>query len=268
MTHLYSNVHVKRLDPIIIGIGGLISCICVALTGCSPKVTATTPEEYLRLGDQQRGGNNQQQAREHYQAVLEKFPESVKKAIAQLKIAESLYQEKNYLEATFEYQKFLELYPAHSLASLAQFQLGMCSLQQVQHHDRDQHHTQEALRAFRKLRRTYPQDNLAQQADAHLRALRQRLAYHELEVARFYYRKGSYQAAIGRLLNLIQVYPTSTDLDAALFMLAESYRTEENYAKAQRVFHTLIDRFPKSSYTSRSRIQLRRLPTTRTTLKP
>jgi len=33
------------------------------------------------------------------------------KAQAQFKIADALYREKNYLEARFEYQKFLELYP-------------------------------------------------------------------------------------------------------------------------------------------------------------
>ena len=143
----------------------------------------------------------------------------------------------------------------------------MCSLQQVQHHDRDQHHTQDALRAFRKLRRTYPQDELARESEAHLRSLRQRLADHELAVARFYYHKGAYQASIGRLLNLIQVYPTSPDLDAALYMLAESYRIEENFTKAQRVFRTLVDRFPNSSYVSRSRTQLRRLPTTGITVQ-
>jgi outer membrane protein assembly factor BamD len=137
----------------------------------------------------------------------------------------------------------------------------------VQHHDRDQHHTQEALRAFRQLRRAYPQDELIPQAEVHVRNLRQRLANHELAVARFYYRKGAYHAAIGRLLNLIQVYPTLPDLDAALYILAKSYYAEENFAKAQRVFRTLVDRFPASSYVSRSRAQLRQLPTTRITLQ-
>src|SRR3712207_8267807 len=45
-------------------------------------------------------------------------------------------------------------------ASQAQFQIAMCSMQQVSHYDRDQQQTEEALRAFRQLRRVYPQDPL------------------------------------------------------------------------------------------------------------
>jgi outer membrane protein assembly factor BamD len=239
----------------------------LVLFGCAGKEKPTTPEDYMRIGSQQSADKQQQHARETYQGLLEKFPESTHRAQAQFSIADSLYQEKNYLEARFEYQKFLELHPAHPLASRAQYQIAMCSLQQVQHHDRDQHHTQEALRAFRQLRRAYPQDELIPQAEAHVRNLRQRLANHELAVARFYYRKGAYHAAIGRLLNLIQVYPTLPDLDAALYILAKSYYAEENFAKAQRVFRTLVDRFPASSYVSRSRAQLRQLPATRITLQ-
>ncbi len=235
--------------------------------GCTAKDKLTTPDDYLQRGDQYRTGNQQRQARRAYQELLEKFPESSQKAEAQFNIASSLYQEKNYLEARFEYQKFLELHPAHALASQAQYQIAMCDLQQVLHHDRDQLHTQEALTAFRKFRRTYPQDSLIPQAETHVQGLRQRLADHELSVARFYYRKGAYHAAIGRLLNLIQVYPTSPDLDSALFMLAKSYVAEENFTKAQRVFRTLVDRFPTSTYIARSRAQLRQLPSTGITLQ-
>jgi len=261
--HSNSYMFVKlRYDMIgIYFLAGLI------LFGCAAKEKPATPEDYMRLGSQQSTSKQQQRARETYQNLLEKFPESTQRAQAQFNIADSLYQEKNYLEARFEYQKFLELHPAHPLASRAQYQIAMCSLQQVQHHDRDQRHTQDALRALRQLRRTYPQDELIPQAEAHVRDLRQRLADHELAVARFYYRKGAYHAAIGRLLNLIQVYPTSPDLDVALYILAKSYYAEENFAKAQRVFRTLVDRFPASTYVSRSRAQLRQLPTTGITLQ-
>ena len=83
-----------------------------------------------------------------------------------------------------------------------------------------------------------------QEAEAQILFLRQRLAEHEFDVAQFYYRKEAYQAAIRRLLNLIQVYPDMSDVDGAFYMLADSYRREENYVKAARVFRTLVDRFP------------------------
>jgi outer membrane protein assembly factor BamD len=143
----------------------------------------------------------------------------------------------------------------------------MCSLQEVQSVDRDQQKTLDALQAFRLFRRQYPYNPLVKDAEAHIQRLRARLAAHELTIARFYYRKEAYQAAIGRLLNLIQLYPDLSELDAALYMLAESYRAEENYVKAQRVLRLLIEQFPTSPYLARARIQLRDLPVTGITLQ-
>ena len=99
-------------------------------------------------------------------------------------------------------------------------------------------------------------------AEGHIQALRQRLAEHEFAIARFYYDKGAYQAAIGRFLNLIQVYPNMAKLDAALYMLADSYRSEENYEKTRSVLQVLMDRFTTSQYGTRARTELTKLPVT------
>jgi outer membrane protein assembly factor BamD len=236
--------------------------------GCAgKKEKPQTPEDYLRLGEQELSRKHEAQARKYYEQFLEQYPDSDLKAQAQFKIAEALYRERNYLEARFEYQKFLELYPLHPLASRAQFQLGMCSLQTVQTFDRAQKHTKEALQAFRFFRSKYPQDPLIAEAEEHIQFLRRRLAAHEFAVARFYYRKKAYHAAIGRFLNLIQVYPDVPDVDAALYMLADSYREEENYVKAQGVLQLLVERFPSSTYLARARAQLRGLPKTGITLQ-
>ena len=240
----------------------LLCSVWAALGGCGKSKRALTADEYLRLGEAQSSRNRQQKAREYYQELLANFPESHHRAVAQFNIAESLYNEKEYLEARFEYQKFLELHPAHGLAGQAQYQIGMCHAQQTQRYDRDQQHTLGALEAFRAFRRQYPQHPLSLEAEDHIRRLRWQLAAHELSVARFYYHKRAYHAAIGRLLNLAQAYPQAPGLDEALFLLAASYRAEENFAKAAQVFRTLVDRFPNSSYISRARAQLRRLPNT------
>jgi outer membrane protein assembly factor BamD len=240
----------------------LLVLVGILLGACTHKEQPTAAEELLRLGDTQLSRRRETQARQYYEQLLQQYPESEYKAQAQFKIAEALYRDKSYLEARFEYQKFLELYPTHPLASRAQFQIGMCDVQEVQRYDRDQRHTQEALRTLRQFRRQYPQDALIGEAEEQIRFLRSRLAEHEFAVTRFYYRKKAYHAAIGRLLNLMQVYPDLPKMDVVLYMLAESYRAEENYVKAQHVFQVLVDRFPSSTYLARARAQLRTLPET------
>ena len=66
---------------------------------------------------------------------------------------------------------------------------------------------------------------------------------------------------------MIQVYPDTPDIDAALYMLADSYRQEENYRKAQEVLQLLMERFPASKYVAQARTQLRALPQTGITLQ-
>lgn len=248
--------------------GVLMSFCLVGLSHCASKQQPETAEEYLQQGTQQLARKRTREARQSFRQVLEQFPDSYAKPVAQFNLADALYAEGNYLEARFEYQKFLELYPTHAHASRAQFQIGMCSLQTSNPPDRDQQATREALRAFRAFRQQYAQDPLVPEAEAHIRMLRGRLAAHEFMVARFYYRKKAHQAAINRLLNLLQLYPHMPELDEALYMLATSYRAEENYAKAQRVLRLLVDRFPQSSYLSQARTQLRTLPETGITVQP
>lgn len=239
---------------------GLLAC---ASTPPKPQ----SPEEFLRLGEQELGQKRDTKARRYFEQLLEQYPDSDLKAQAQFKIAEALYREENYLEAQFEYQKFLELYPLNALASRAQFQVAMCSLQRVQTFDRTQVQTKEALAAFRQFRSRYPQDALMPEVEEHIHFLRQRLAEHEIAIARFYYRKQAYHAAIGRFLNLIQVYPDTPAIDEALYLLAASYRAEENYRKAQGVLQTLVERFPASPYGAQARTQLRDLPQTGITMQ-
>ncbi len=255
----YLNMPLQRCYILyVLALCGIWAC----LSGCAKSPSGLTADEYLRLGETQSGRNRQQKARQYYQELLDKFPESHHRAVAQFNIAETLYREKEYLEARFEYEKFLELHPAHGLAGRAQYQIGLCHIQQMRRYDRDQQHTRAALQAFRTMRRQYPQDSLIPDTEDHIRRLRRRLAAHEISVARFYYQKRAYHAAIGRLLNLVQVYPQDPYLDEALFLLGVSYREEENFVKAHQVLRTLVDRFPTSRYISRARAQLRQLPDT------
>ncbi|MBM3222662.1 MAG: outer membrane protein assembly factor BamD [Candidatus Tectomicrobia bacterium] len=246
----------------------LLMACGLCLPACASKQEVPkTPEDFLRLGDAELGQKRETRARKLFEQLLEQYPDSDLKAQAQFNIAETLYREGNYLEAHFEYRKFLEQYPLHPLASRAQFQLGMCSRQRIHTFDRTQVQTREALAAFRLFRSKYPQDPLIDQAEEHTTALRQRLAEHEFAVARFYYRKKAYHAAIGRFLNLIQVYPDVPEIDEAFFLLADSYREEENYRKAQGVLQLLVERFPSSKYIAQARTQLRDLPQTGITLQ-
>jgi hypothetical protein len=193
--------------------------------GCSQREKPQTAEEYLQSGDRLLDRKDERHAYILSAATGKKF-DSEYKAQAQLNIAESLHEE--LPRSTFEYQNLSSLsYPPFGNA---QFQIGVYSIRYLEF-DRDQRKRRRCC-SFR-LFRQYPQDPWWQR-QRHTSKPCERVSPSMTCDRLLLLQERAYHAAIGRLLNLIQVYLTMPDLDAALYMLADSHRAEENYVKAQR----------------------------------
>jgi outer membrane protein assembly factor BamD len=101
-------------------------------------------------------------------------------------------------------------------SAYAQYQLAMCSYQQLSTVDRDPGLTRAALREFQTLLTKYPRSAYEEEASKYVAICKDRLAQYELYVARFYAKKGSYLSAIGRFTKLLADYPGSSVEGCAL----------------------------------------------------
>jgi len=124
-----------------------------------------------------------------------------------LRIADTYYGEEKYAEAQVEYRAFINFHPVHRDASYAQYQVGMCSYQEITTIDRDPALTRTALKEFQALLTKYPGSPYEEEATKYITICRDKLAEYELYVGRFYHKKGSYLAAVGRLEKLLKDYP-------------------------------------------------------------
>jgi outer membrane protein assembly factor BamD len=185
-----------------------------------------------------------EEARKAYQEIQEKAPDRSYDADIMLRIADTYYGEEKYSEAQVEYRAFINFHPVHRDAAYAQYQIGMCSYQDITTIDRDPALTRTALKEFQALLAKYPGSPYEEEARKYITICRDKLAEYELYVGRFYHKKGSYLAAVGRFEKLLKDYPGSTAEKDALYYAGLSYQELGEKTKAIGDFETLAAKYP------------------------
>lgn len=176
--------------------------------GCAPKmVPERTPqmayEEALRLLERKK----YERSAEAFRKFKEEFPLSTYTALAELRLADSLYFQKDFAEAVIQYEDFKKLHPIHPEVPYSIYQIGMCHFKQMLSIDRDQTVTEKALEQFRYVVENFPQSKYVADAQTKMQICQRQLADHEFTIGHFYYRKGHYKAALGRFEEILKKYP-------------------------------------------------------------
>jgi len=175
--------------------------------------------------------------------------------------ADKLFDKKNYLEAALAYERFLELHRLHRQADYAQFRLGLSYLKQFRTIDRDIEPVTKALKAFQLFLAKYPNSLYTAEVRTHLTTCRLDLAESELSIGRFYYRQGSYPAAIGRLEGVVKEYGDLPIAEHALYLLGQAYGASGKNDQARQRLEQLIAQYPNSTYQRQAKARLAQLQT-------
>lgn len=183
--------------------------------------------------------------------ILEATEGSLEKSydpLTLVKRAEAYYRDKSYIEASGEYQRFLDLHPLHRFAGYVHFKLGMSYFHQIRAIDQDQEPLQKALHAFQNLLAKYPDSSYTTLAKEKIDFCRERLSAYQFYVGRFYFKKKSYPAAVSRFQGTLKDYKDTSTRPDALYYLALSYHFSGASEKAAVTFQELITEYPQSPY--------------------
>jgi len=191
-----------------------------------------------------------------FQNVKDKFPLSPYAIQAELRIADSNYLLKNYLEAIYQYEEFRKLHPANPLVPYSIYQTGMCHFKQILTVDRDQTETEKALEEFEFLVSKYPQSPYAGMALSRIKFCRKRMAEHEFIIGNYYLKNQNYKGAVDRFTSVLEKYALDIEKDKALFHLGKAYMLSDNKPNAEQVFSSLFKQFPGSKHNREARILL------------
>lgn len=171
--------------------------------------------------------------------------------LVRLALADSMFylgDDLSLIEARAKYLDFVTLYGDHAKAPYAQFQAGMCSLDQVANPARDQSETYVAIGDFKELLRRYPESAYAVAGRDALDHAEANLAEHEFVVGRFYLQKDKYVAAADRFRTLMEKYPRYPEREKLYFHLGKALVLGDSDSEGKAWFDRLIADYPASEY--------------------
>lgn len=137
--------------------------------------------------------------------------------------AYALHKSKAYEESRIAAQRYLDFYPADEDAAYAQYLLALSYYDQIDEVGRDQGLTYQALQALRTVIEQYPDSDYAASAMMKFDLAFDHLAGKEMEIGRYYLKRGNYTAAINRFRVVVADYQTTTHTPEALMRLVEAY---------------------------------------------
>ena len=140
--------------------------------------------------------------------------------------------------------RFIRTYPNHPNVDYAYYLKGLVNFREDQGllgyvvetdlSERDPKMTKEAFGAFRELVTRFPDSKYAQDSAERMRYLTNALAGYEVHVARYYYNRGAYMAAVNRAQATLLNYPKTPANEDALILMVESYDKLGMIAAARR----------------------------------
>lgn len=183
-----------------------------------------------------------------YEEVERLHPWSAEAKIAMLEASQSYYEAGQYEQAALAAERFLQFYPTDQQAPRAQYLIGVSYYDQIVDVGRDQANTRRALQALRAVEDRYPDTSYARDARLKIDLAVDHLAGKEMEVGRFYLKRGQHVAAINRFRTVIERYQTTTHTPEALHRLVESYLAIGVVNEAQTAAAVLGYNFPGSEW--------------------
>ncbi len=167
---------------------------------------------------------------------------------AQIKSAESAYENLRYDEAIIALDRFIELHPGHEQIDYAYYLKAMCYYEQITDVARDQAMTKDALTALNVVIDRFPDSKYRRDAGLKRDLALDHLAGKEMEIGRYYLKNNEINAAIGRFTTVIKNYQTTTHAPEALLRLVEAYTILGLKDEATRVAAVLAYNYPGSKW--------------------
>ncbi|TPG13215.1 outer membrane protein assembly factor BamD [Sphingomonas oligophenolica] len=188
------------------------------------------------------------EAAQLFDEVERQHPYSVWARRAQVMSAFSYYLDRDYTESIQSAQRFLSVHPGNRDAPYAYYLVALSYYEQIKDVTRDQKITRQALDSLGELVRRYPDTRYASDARLKIDLVNDHLAGKEMEVGRFYERRGQWLAASMRFRKVIEDFQTTTHAPEALMRLTETYLELGLPMEAQKSTAVLGANYPGSDW--------------------
>ena len=224
----------------------LLSVLALGACGGGPRYQGTPPDQLFEIAQTEYREGEHDNAIQALDRILLQHGDWENVPETRLLLGHVYFAKEEYLTARSEYNRFLDRYPGHPDAPDAA--LGICrSLAQLAPvPQRDQTYTEQAIQACRNVVIDFAGMEQASEAARISNELRQTLAEKEYLNGQFYERRELYDAAIKYYEFVINLYPESELVPAALLGVYRSNTAIGYDDLAQEARERLLEEFPDS----------------------
>jgi outer membrane protein assembly factor BamD len=247
------------------GVRGMVAAAsCALIAGCGifgtgdvDRTAKMTPNEIHAEAKDEMASGRWGEAVKLLAKLESRYPFGSWAQQAQLDTAYAHYKDGDRTQALIAVERFIRLYPTHDRLDYAFYLKGLINFNDDQGalarlggqdlSERDQRAAREAFEAFRQVITRWPESRYAEDARERMQYLVNAMAGGEVHIARFYFSRGAYLAAINRAQAVVQLYRTTPAVEDALFIMMKGYERlglQEQRADAERV---LRRNFPDST---------------------
>lgn len=243
----------------------LIGRLCAALTlaafvtGCSSvgslfsgdsdtKLDNRPPEVIYKEANELLEKGSSEKAAALYERVDQLYPYSEEARKATLMAAIAYKQAGKGPEAVAAARRYLSVHPGTKEAAQAQDIIASSYFDRISTPSRDQGETKKAIAEMETLLRRYPDSESAAETKKRIKLAKDTLAASEMNVGRYWQKKGNYLAAVNRFKTVVTDYQQTAHVEEALMRLTECYMALGIVNEAQTAAAILGRNYPDSPW--------------------
>ena len=193
-----------------------------------------------------------------FETLESRFPYGRYAQQAILESAYASYRAGETAAAVANAERFIRTYPNHPNVDYAYYLKGLVYFREDQGilgyvyefdlSEREPKAMRESFAAFKELIAKFPTSRYAADSADRMRYLTTSLSLYEVKVARYYFNRGAYIAAVNRAQLSITTYPRTPANEDALGLLVQSYEKLELPLLRDDARRVLAQNFPQSRY--------------------
>ena len=222
-------------------------------TKTNTKISQLSDIEIYSKGLVSLKKGNLSKASEEFDDVFLNYPFSSLSSKSEIMSAYTLYQNNEITKALAKLSSYIEMNPKGELTEYAHYLLAMCYYAQVSSEDRDPGASIKSLNSFKLIITKYPDTNYAKDAKLKIQLLNNTLAKNELNIGKFYLRKGAPASSIKRFKSILQNYQNTSVIPETLYRLSEAFLLIGLKDEAIKSNALLDYNFPNNSWTKLSK---------------
>ena len=206
-----------------------------------PDVIYKEANEYLEKGSSEK-------AAVLYERLDQLYPYSEEAKKAMLLAAVAYKKAGKQPEAVAAARRYLSVHPGTLDAAQAQDIIAASYFDRMSTPNRDQGETKKAIQEMEMLVRKYPNSEYTEENKRRIKLAKDTLAASEMNVGRYWQKKGNYLAAVNRFKTVVTDYQQTGHVEEALMRLTECYLALGIVTEAQTAAAILGRNYPEGQW--------------------